>query len=855
MADLQSKHRWAENLHQTAEVALKSINQTLKHSPAAQDRILDLINHLIEKDRGFILYAGAGCNKQVHVKEARGHRAYEGLLWKELLERLLQGLTAEKRARFLASLDRRSGRPGTPPTSIEDLFKVFADRLLVAWLLSSCFEDSERDEAIVRLVEPPPGHRSSPLYDELLKIPFRDIITTNYDTNLKHFLGKDVTEIETAETLARSPRMLGRPRLFYLHGKVNDRGDRLVLDRFDYGRLMAERDGIVEYVTYLLRDFQVIYVGFGLDDPTFNLMESRLEALHGKDRPQSYAFVDFVTEKEREVWRDRRLAIIDYADHNQLPKLFRSINTIRTYVCRSEPNRPRVDDPRDDRSRSYIDSGLTLYAAGDFEGSLGQCRAALSAKLFRPRDVARRPGSAGVMSFGDLAEVCELYIRMALNHYKLSAVHNRIEKEHHQFCFNRTLEGALNTLGEIKDHPESANAMYANATLALDNSIKILQARWVYHEGQFEKARNLYREVASDTTRSAMRGGRETAQSMVWKLKLREGYDYALCQISRIEYQLLDDHGDERLEGRTDRLADLKTLLEGIERSRRFVEKSRRKCKDQPEWLYYQTSLTTIHGIALWTKGRHALRVCRDLIPTRAERTAATWQMLTDGLEFLQEEPWLGWKSRWRSSPRWRALRLRYVCRGHALRWVVAHELPGAQKLNDEDLVQAYAAIRAAIDETGGLGLERQRVASLLEATRLNTLVLFGERIRSGLSSRSPRQSPLSFAAGLHYLDTAFVEMGPGMEHGRGWLKLLGGRLATYLAVVASLQPRVDTQHVKSEELKAFFNLGIERMIERVVNDYHRFGVELGNPLAFQPRMNFFKDCVGLVQEELQLRS
>src|SRR5205807_8515559 len=101
-----------------------------------------------------------------------------------------------------------------------------------------------------------------------------------------------------------------------------------------------------------MRSSHVVYVGFGLDDPTFNLVETRLNALDGDHRPQSFAFVPTITDKERQLWHTRHLEIIDYSSHSDatdpkihdhIHRILHNISVIRKYVQDSEPTRaPQV---------------------------------------------------------------------------------------------------------------------------------------------------------------------------------------------------------------------------------------------------------------------------------------------------------------------------------------------------------------------------------------------------------------------------------------------------------------------------------------------------------------------------------
>jgi hypothetical protein len=92
----------------------------------------------------------------------------------------------------------------------------------------------------------------------------------------------------------------------------------------------------------------------------------------------------------------------------------------------------------------------------------------------------------------------------------------------------------------------------------------------------------------------------------------------------------------------TDRIAAIKQLEElrkKIQETREFIATSEPECRTIPEWDYYLNSMGILDRIAVWTAGRHALGVCRDVIPTKRERSQEVQKKLTAGLERLEEDP------------------------------------------------------------------------------------------------------------------------------------------------------------------------------------------------------------------------
>jgi hypothetical protein len=336
-------------------------------------------------------------------------------------------------------------------------------------------------------------------------------------------------------------------------------------------------------------------------------------------------------------------------------------------------------------------------------------------------------------------------------------------------------------------------------------------------------------------------------------LRFAEGHFYAKCQLSRIAYQF-KQQATER--GSTDRIRAIKLLEElrkEIKKTRNFIATSEPECRTIPEWDYYLNSMGILDRIAVWTAGRHALGVCRDVIPTERERSPEVHAKLTSGLKLLEEDPVKTEKITWEMSPRWFALRYRYLCRGYALRWIVTQ--PGYAKAQSDggDLFDAYRYIQMALQVAGGPGLERERIVNLLEAARLNVLAMFGERIARAKGKRSLNISPLSFAAGLHYLDAAFRELDQMKKRQEiEWLLILGYRIASYFAVVSGPERVEEFERLQvNKKLYQFLTMSSDKMRKMVAKEYALFGKMLGNATIFNKRIEYYQQSFDDIRTEL----
>lgn len=981
--------------YRDAERALKNLDEMLgKSHPDARDSVLKMTHLLLNKGRRIVLYLGAGCSMAVKVTTPKGHAEFRGKSWMGLLRGLLNTMSRAKRDEFILYLKaRRETVPKiTDPDDISH-YLPYVDKLQVAWYLSLLLGETKRDEEISKLVEPPgDATASSPLHRELLKLPFDDIVTTNYDRHIARFLLEPdeerqekiaFAEITNSTDLISNSEV--RHRLFYLHGKVGQ-STPLVFDRFDYAKLMSERDGLLDYVTYLLMDSHVIYVGFGLDDPTFNLMETRLQTLHGVYRPQSFAFVPLATEMERTRWRERKLDIIDYGEVDNLPIILKGVNTTLKFVGWAEKKRPKDVDPKADRTEHYLAAALDHYVHGGFKESLLECRAALASTLFWERQPSKS-GHAPILSFDEAARLCEIRIRMASIHYKLHWAPNEIED--HGKALDENQEAARDIIEKQKaardiiEKRRPGEDAQSGALDALENSLNILKARVLYHKDQLEEALKIYEGVVSnrqpqipskkahenlssaedgEPRRISDEARKKMRSRVLWELKFDEGYFYAKCQISRIAYQLAEESSLDGLTDRDEQVRSLDHLEKQIEQFRNFIAESPSDCKTLPEWGYYRNSMGILHRIAVWTAGRHAVGVCRDVIPTKEERNPETCKKLSDGIKRLEKDPMdtdssllreddlidavdlvgnlrdgddllstylrsqfapetrlllnqnappnrpsggllsalvedlnrvIGEQGLYESnrfafvpaaalekmldefsrdrklnlnrmlleyaysdlrskyqkmmSPRWSALRYRYLCRGYALRWVVGQDRVSREARGDSDLADAYKNIQKALHVAGGPGLERERMVNLLEAARLNVLAMFGERIGNGKERKSNSVSPLSFGAGLYYLDAAFRE-----KDKTGWLTMLGYRIASYFAIVSGQGRRAEFERVsENKTLFEFLRLDVDQMRDTVANEHRKFAASQGKVNVLDRRIESYERGVAAIRSEI----
>lgn len=186
-----------------------------------------------------------------------------------------------------------------------------------------------------------PGTTPSPLHCALARLPVSCFITTNYDGLFEQALQAErpaelfdiVTPLHQFE-VASIVQSRSKGFLFKPHGDLGS-CDSIVLTREDYRRMHGERRNVLEAMRTLLASRPVIFVGYGLRDPDFLLMNDMMTATFGVNPSEHFAIMPDVTENEIEYWdTSYGIRIVKYdtttspdgiPDHSALLKLIDEI--------------------------------------------------------------------------------------------------------------------------------------------------------------------------------------------------------------------------------------------------------------------------------------------------------------------------------------------------------------------------------------------------------------------------------------------------------------------------------------------------------------------------------------------------
>jgi hypothetical protein len=248
-----------------------------------------------------ILFVGAGLSAQ--VKRSDGSSLPN---WSQLLLEFLEWAIA-RQVRFWGDPEdiRAMITKGNFLTAAQEL----QDRLGPA-ALGEFLDRIFRDKSVI----PSGAHRLLP------RIPFRAILTTNYDSLIEGAYGLEqngrLPPVLTQEDLLFRPSPLRGSDffIFKIHGHL-DRPNSVVLGSRDYQDLLFRTPGYRQFLETLFATHTVLFVGFGGSDPNLDSIFDRLASIYSRTLDRHFTLLPsdrLNTTEKRRMALDRRLEVIEY---------------------------------------------------------------------------------------------------------------------------------------------------------------------------------------------------------------------------------------------------------------------------------------------------------------------------------------------------------------------------------------------------------------------------------------------------------------------------------------------------------------------------------------------------------------
>ncbi len=145
-----------------------------------------------------------------------------------------------------------------------------------------------------------PRQEEDACLDMLVRLPFRHLLTTNYDDSIERAFrsahGRDIDVVvwDDGSNARQMMYDLLRPdlprRLVYLHGRMGEEVNVVLTDR-DYAERYLRNDSTVRKLFAIFAMQRLVLFGFSLRDPDLSAIMRQVAGALGYDRARHYAFV------------------------------------------------------------------------------------------------------------------------------------------------------------------------------------------------------------------------------------------------------------------------------------------------------------------------------------------------------------------------------------------------------------------------------------------------------------------------------------------------------------------------------------------------------------------------------------
>lgn len=270
------------------------------------------------KNKECVLFVASGLSS--NVKRSNG-KALPG--WKSFLIELLEWAKS-KRLSFFSDPDdiKEMINKGNLLMAAQELQDIIS-----SGEFSDFLNDVFRDNEVI----------PSSTHLELTHIPFRAIVTTNYDSLIEAaYIIKNAGRVPkklTQVDLLNNPNPLRKKDffIFKLHGDM-DRPETVVLGNKNYNHLMYKSPEYLSFLEVLFVTHTILFVGFGGSDYDLDFVINKLSTIFAKSIDKHYILLPsekFNLTEKRRLLLDKRLEVIDYEkdpEHTQVDKFISNLS-------------------------------------------------------------------------------------------------------------------------------------------------------------------------------------------------------------------------------------------------------------------------------------------------------------------------------------------------------------------------------------------------------------------------------------------------------------------------------------------------------------------------------------------------
>ena len=247
---------------------------------------------------------------------------------KQYLEQISRDLQDQRAALFVgAGFSRNADKVTSDVPDIPlwgDLKRKFqeklgstdeSDPLVLAESVELVYDRNEMDRLLLDSLRDA-DYRPSPLYEKLLRLPWTDVFTTNYDTLLER-AGEKLTE-KTFQIITNKNDLIGssgKTRLIKLHGSFPSQRP-FIITAEDYRTYPQKFAPFVNTVQQSLLENTLCMIGFSGDDPNFNSWVGWIRDNLGEDNAPAIYLLNFkpVSDARKQWLHRRKIIAIDLSE-------------------------------------------------------------------------------------------------------------------------------------------------------------------------------------------------------------------------------------------------------------------------------------------------------------------------------------------------------------------------------------------------------------------------------------------------------------------------------------------------------------------------------------------------------------
>jgi hypothetical protein len=280
-----------------------------------------------------IIFVGAGLSSQVVRSSGKALP-----LWSDFLVELLDWAIA-RQVRFWGDPEdiRAMISSGDLLASAQELQERVGSTGLGEFM-----DQIFRDAAVT----PSRAHRLLP------KIPFRAVLTTNYDTLIEGAYAMAdrgrIPPVFSQEDLVLRPSPLRSAEFFVfkVHGHL-DRPGSVILGSRDYQDLLFRTPGYRQFLETLFATHTVLFIGFGGTDPDLENVFDRLASVFARTLDHHFILLPagrFNATAKRRLALDRRLEVIEYLADNRHSQIVAFLSELQRQSTRGKTEVAKVAD-------------------------------------------------------------------------------------------------------------------------------------------------------------------------------------------------------------------------------------------------------------------------------------------------------------------------------------------------------------------------------------------------------------------------------------------------------------------------------------------------------------------------------